>query len=165
MLLASVNHRDLHHIVSFLDIDTVTQLAATIAERPRHLRSFLEVLRVRLFLQNHLTRTDRSIYMPFYAEQSFRSIEDELQRQICAHSARTLCYFLNAYEALAAALAAQLVALPEAAEVAASITDSLFDPELPFPKLRKQTVGMHCHSGFQYFLVDRLLAPEEDPDL
>jgi hypothetical protein len=46
--------------------------------------------------------------------------------------------------------------------VITSITDALFDPELPFPKLRKQTVGIHCNSAFQYFLVDKLLESEDD---
>lgn len=41
------------------------------------------------------------------------------------------------------------------------VRQTLLDPELPFPKLRKQSVGSHCNSAFQYFLVDKLLSGEE----
>jgi len=50
-------------------------------------------------------------------------------------------------------------------EVIESITESLTDPELPFPKLRKQNVGVHCNSAFQYFLVDRLFPNGEQEGL
>jgi hypothetical protein len=43
-----------------------------------------------------------------------------------------------------------------------SIRDSITDPELPFPKLRKQNIGMHCNSGFQFFLVDKLFPLDEE---
>lgn len=47
-------------------------------------------------------------------------------------------------------------------EVVESITESLTDPELPFPKLRKQNIGMHCNSAFQFFLVDKLFPSNEE---
>ena len=46
-----------------------------------------------------------------------------------------------------------------------SITESLTDPELPFPKLRKQSIGMHCNSSFQFFLVDKLFSNGDDEDI
>jgi hypothetical protein len=45
------------------------------------------------------------------------------------------------------------------------ITEALVDPELPFPKLRKQSIGMHCHSSFQFYLIDRLEEADCDEDL
>lgn len=50
-------------------------------------------------------------------------------------------------------------------EAVESITGSLTDPELPFPKLRKQSIGMHCNSSFQYFLVDKLFANNDGEEM
>ena len=33
------------------------------------------------------------------------------------------------------------------------------------PKLRKQNIGRHCQSAFQFFLVDRLFPSNEQPDI
>jgi hypothetical protein len=35
---------------------------------------------------------------------------------------------------------------------------------LPFPKLRKQTIGSHCNSAFQYYLVDKLFTAQDEED-
>ena len=38
---------------------------------------------------------------------------------------------------------------------------ALSDPELPFPKMRKEGVGAYCNSSFQFFLIDKKLGLEE----
>jgi hypothetical protein len=119
--------------------------------------NFLEVVRIRYFIQNYLTKTDRSIYMPFYAEESFLKIEYDLLRQICNHSSNVLSYLFSSFNHLSSKFTTELSDFPSAEEIVQSITDTLVDPELPFPKLRKQTVGIHCNSAYQYFLVDKLL--------
>jgi hypothetical protein len=84
---------------------------------------------------------------------------------ICGQSANTLTYFLTNYNLIFNRLVAELHGFEQADQVVKEVTDSLIDPQLPFPKLRKQTIGSHCNSAFQYYLVDKLLSPEEEEDL
>lgn len=162
MLLNLLHLRDLYSVASYLDAATISTLLRCLP----HARAgkFLQVVRITHFLRHYLTRTDRSLYMPFYAEQGFTRTENELLRGLCGHSASLLSYFLAAYQNITARIAQELHGFEYAAETVREVIDVLLDPELPFPKLRKQTVGSHCNSAFQYYLVDKLLAPEDEDD-
>lgn len=46
-------------------------------------------------------------------------------------------------------------------EIKENLLLTLCDPEMPFPKMRKEGIGMFCNSSFQFFLVDRRLGLEE----
>lgn len=51
---------------------------------------FVRSVYIRHFVQSYLTRTDRSIYIPFYAENSFHKIEFQQLSFLCNHSDPTL---------------------------------------------------------------------------
>lgn len=94
-LLNLLQLRDLYSIVSYIDSDTLRTLFTALPTGTPS--KFLQVARITYFLHNYLTRTDRSLYMPFYAEHSYHKIENELLRMICAQSANVLTYFLTSY--------------------------------------------------------------------
>jgi hypothetical protein len=60
-------------VIAFLhpqDIELIVRVL-----RPQYTRdSFVTCLYIRHFVQSYLTRTDRSIYIPFYAEKGFLKI-------------------------------------------------------------------------------------------
>jgi hypothetical protein len=149
-------------VVSYLDSETIATLMTCLP--PAKAGKFMQVVKITHFLRHHLTRADRSLYVPFYSEQSFRRIENEALRGLCGHSASTLTYFLASYYHITTRLIQELDGFELAGEVVKDIIDTLIDPELPFPKLRKQTVGSHCNSAFQYYLVDKLSSTPDDDD-
>ncbi len=71
MLLSLIHLRDLYSVVSYLDDDTIALLLHALTPS-----KFLQVLRVTHFLRQYLVKADRSLYMPFYAEDSFKHIEN-----------------------------------------------------------------------------------------
>jgi hypothetical protein len=58
-------------VVTYLDDHTVALLLSALPPG-----KFLQVLRVTHFLRQYLVKADRSLYMPFYAEDSFKRIEN-----------------------------------------------------------------------------------------
>ncbi len=44
------------------------------------------------------------------------------------------------------------------------LNNLLADPDLPLPKLKRETQGMFCSSPFQLFLVDCTFNEEEEQD-
>lgn len=68
----------------------------------------------------------------------------------------------QSYTQLFSHLRQELNDFPYSEELIYSLKESLTDPELPFPKLRKQNIGIHCNSGFQFFLVDKLFPMDEE---
>lgn len=93
-MLTLIPLRDLYSIVSYLDDECICSLLQVPTIKND---KFLQVLKVTHFLRQYLIKTDRSLYMPFYAEDSFQRIENELLRALSGHAASTLTYYLAAY--------------------------------------------------------------------
>jgi lipopolysaccharide biosynthesis glycosyltransferase len=61
-------------VIAFLDHDDIEAIAEALHSKCSS-NSFVKSVYIRHFVQSYLTRTDRSIYIPFYAENSFLKIE------------------------------------------------------------------------------------------
>lgn len=69
-----------------------------------------------------------------------------------AQQAEPIFLILNQQcKAVLAMLMERVPALEDEIEV---LTNLLSDPDLPLPKLKRETQGMYCTSPFQLFLVD-----------
>ena len=113
------------------------------------------------FLGQYLNRTDKSLYFPFYGEQQYKRIEIA---QTAAITQQQSSLFLDYHRDYDAVFAQLCPSLPAEAEELELLRNLLADPDLPLPKLKRETQGMYCSSPFQLFLVDCAFRQEEEED-
>jgi hypothetical protein len=103
------------------------------------------------FLSQFINRTDKSLYFTFFAEPQYRAIEIA---QVAALAQEDSPFFVEQYSNWRAVNAMLAECVPAVGEDMELLGGLLADPELPLPKLKRETQGMYCSSPFQLFLVD-----------
>ncbi len=112
---------------------------------------FLHLAQNARFLSHFINRTDKSLYFTFFAEPQYRAIE---ANQVAALAQQSEPIFLRLHQSCQAVLAMLRQRVPAAEEELDVLTNLVADPDLPLPKLKRETQGMYCTSPFQLFLVD-----------
>jgi hypothetical protein len=111
------------------------------------------------FISQYINKTDKSLYFAFYGEDEYRRIEIS---QIAAVAQEKSNIFLNYHHAYKTVVDMIQARVPVAGEELEVLNNLLADPDLPLPKLKRETQGMYCSSPFQLFLVDCTFRQEDE---
>jgi hypothetical protein len=137
-------------VLQFLSAEEL-QAIAEAASGSNSCNYFLLLVRNANFLSQFINRTDKSLYFTFFAEPEYRAIE---AAQVAGVAQEGTGVFLAQHSAFEGVMRMLRERVPTAEEDLEMLGSLLADPELPLPRLKRETQGMFCTSPFQLFLVD-----------
>lgn len=144
-------------VLQFLSLEDLEAVAEA-ATGSNSANYFLQLVSNARFLSQFINRTDKSLYFTFFAEPEYRAIE---AAQVGAVTQEGTGVFLRQQAALQEVMQMLREKVPAAEDDLEMLGSLLADPELPLPRLKRETQGMYCTSPFQLFLVDCTFRQDE----